>query len=139
MGVDVGHARIGVALSQGSLALAHDTVMAGDGAVRAIAQLASEKTVERIYVGLPLSLAGNHTSSTEMALQFARELSKNSAAEVMLIDERLSTVSSSRLLRQAGKSSKEAKSIIDSESARAILNFALEAPETAQSIGEFDA
>ena len=139
MGVDVGAVRIGVALSEGTLALAHDTLAFDEAAVRRLADLAAEKVVVEIYVGLPLSLSGGHTKSTQMAANFARELSAQTPASVFVIDERLSTVSSQRLLREAGKSAKQSRSMIDAESARAILNFALDSPQSAIKIGDLDA
>ena len=139
MGVDVGAVRIGVALSEGTLALAHDTLAFDESAVGLLAALAAKKDVGEIYVGLPLSLSGGHTKNTEMAAKFARELSAQAPAAVFVIDERLSTVSSQRLLREAGKSAKQSKSIIDAESARAILDFALESPQSAIKIGDLDA
>ena len=139
MGIDVGAVRIGVALSEGTLALAHDTMAFDESAVRLLADLAAEKDIGEIYVGLPLSLSGGHTKSTEMAADFARELSTQTAASVFVIDERLSTVSSQRLLREAGKSAKQSKSMIDAESARAILDFALDSPQSAIKIGDLDA
>jgi putative Holliday junction resolvase len=74
-----------------------------------------------------------------MAADFARELAAITDASVFVIDERLSTVSSQRLLREAGRSAKQSKSMIDAESARAILDFALESPQSAIKIGDFDA
>ena len=139
MGIDVGAVRIGVALSEGTLALAHDTLAFDESAVKLLADLAAKEDVGEIYVGLPLSLSGGHTKSTEMAAKFARELSAQTPAAVFVIDERLSTVSSQRLLREAGKSAKQSKSIIDAESARAILDFALESPQSAIKIGDLDA
>ena len=139
MGIDVGAVRIGVALSEGTLALAHDTLAFDESTVKLLADLAAKKDVGEIYVGLPLSLSGGHTKSTEMAANFARELASQTPAAVFVIDERLSTVSSQRLLREAGKSSKQSKSMIDAESARAILDFALESPQSAIKIGDLDA
>ena len=139
MGIDVGAVRIGVALSEGTLALAHDTLVFDESAVRLLANLAAEKDVGKIYVGLPLSLSGGHTKSTEMATDFARELATQTPAAVFVIDERLSTVSSQRLLREVGKSAKQSKSMIDAESARAILDFALDSPQSAIKIGDLDA
>ncbi len=139
MGIDVGAVRIGVAFSEGTLVLAHDTLAFDESAARLLANLAAEKDVGKIYVGLPLSLSGDHTKSTEMAANFARELEAQTPASVFVIDERLSTVSSQRLLREAGKSARQSKSMIDAESARAILDFALESPQSAIKIGDLDA
>lgn len=139
MGIDVGAVRIGVALSEGSLALAHSTVAVDESTARLLAELASEKGVDKIYVGLPLSLSGDRTKSTEMAADFARELATQTPADVFVIDERLSTVSSQRLLREAGRNAKQSKSMIDAESAREILDFALQSGQSAIRIGDLDA
>lgn len=139
MGIDVGAVRIGVAISEGSLALAHSTVAVDESTARLLAELASEKGVDKIYVGLPLSLSGDRTKSTEMAADFARELATQTPADVFVIDERLSTVSSQRLLREAGRNAKQSKSMIDAESARAILDFALQSGQSAIRIGDLDA
>jgi putative Holliday junction resolvase len=45
---------------------------------------------------------------------------------VTLIDERLSTVTATRNMRDSGVNSKEARATIDQAAAVAILNFALE-------------
>ena len=42
MGIDIGAVRIGVALSEGSLALAHDTLTANDSAASRLSELAAE-------------------------------------------------------------------------------------------------
>ena len=137
--MDVGSVRIGVAVSEGSLALAHDTVLMDESAPSRVAEIANAAGAEKIYVGLPLSLSGDRTKSSDMAIDFARSLTKQTDLEIMMIDERLSTVSSQRLLREAGKSTRDTKTLIDAESARSILAFALESPGAAKSLGELDA
>ncbi len=48
MGIDVGAVRIGVALSEGTLALAHDTLAFDESAVGLLADLAAKKDVREI-------------------------------------------------------------------------------------------
>jgi putative Holliday junction resolvase len=139
MGVDVGAARIGVAISEGSLALAHNTLAATPTAPVELAGLATDRQVETIFVGLPLSLSGARTKSSELAIEFATLLAAETEARVKLVDERLTTVSSQRLLRQAGKNTRQAKSMIDAESARLILDFALGAPHATTALEDIDA
>jgi putative Holliday junction resolvase len=86
--------------------------------------LIGEYTPIALYVGLPLSLSGAHTASTQFAIDFAKELQK-SGHQVRLVDERLTTVSAANLLRSAGKDSKKAKSSIDAAAATMILEQAL--------------
>lgn len=139
MGLDVGAARIGVAFSEGSLALAHGVVEFSDAAAQDLATLAAEKHVATIFVGLPLSLSGERTKSSLMAIDFARTLASFTDAKISMVDERLTTVSAQRNLHQVGKSSKQSKSLIDAESARGILEFALSSPHVAIEIGDIDA
>ena len=139
MGLDVGAARIGVAFSEGALALAHGVVEFSEAAAKNLATLAAEKGVSSIFVGLPLSLSGVRTKSSQFAIDFARNLSSFTEIKIALVDERLTTVSAQRNLHQVGKSSKQSKSLIDAESARGILEFALSSPHVAIEIGDIDA
>lgn len=124
LAVDVGKARIGVAFNVGELVLAHGVVPRDETAAEKIAQISRERGSERTFVGLPLSLTGEHTGSTSDALSFARELA-DAGLQVFLVDERLTTKSASGNLRQAGIDAKRGKSIVDAESARIILETAL--------------
>jgi putative Holliday junction resolvase len=56
---------------------------------------------------------------------FAKKLESDFDGEIIFVDERLSTVSAQRKLKDAGVSSKESKSLIDSMSAVAILEQGL--------------
>ena len=75
----------------------------------------------KIFVGLPKQLSGDEGSSAEKARNFANYLSEISEVEVVLIDERLSTVSAQSKLRDLGKSTKESRRSIDSVAAVEIL------------------
>lgn len=123
LALDVGQARIGVAISQGSLSLPHSTLKNDDRALAEILELAAD--VACIYVGLPLSLSGSHTQSTKMALEFARELGERTTVPIRMVDERLTSKSAAQALHKAGKNSREQKGIIDASAAAMILEFAL--------------
>jgi putative Holliday junction resolvase len=138
LGIDVGQARVGVAFNQGSLVMAHGVIQRTSDAAKEIASIAADRKAERLFVGLPVSLSGSNTRSTSDAMAFARELAREAGLPVYLIDERLSTVSANLLLRSAGKSAKQSKSIVDAEAARVILESALSGAKT-QSLEEFDA
>ncbi|TAM69959.1 MAG: Holliday junction resolvase RuvX [Microbacteriaceae bacterium] len=130
VGIDVGRVRIGVSRSDlhGMLAVPVETVKrAHDGSdfarVRAIA---AECDAIEIVVGLPLSLSGSHTASTEDAVAFARGLAESVRVPVRLVDERLSTVSAQSALRASGRNTKSSRSVIDQAAATVILEQALE-------------
>jgi putative Holliday junction resolvase len=120
---DVGQARTGVAVSS------HDGIFASPvgniESVQGASALCAEYDPIELYVGLPLSLSGNHTASTENALAFATELAEITGRSVRLIDERLTTTSAQMFMRAAGKNAKQAKSGIDAAAATLILEQAL--------------
>ena len=138
LGIDVGMARVGVAYNVGSLVLAHGVVVRAGTAADEIAQIAEQRNASKIFVGLPLALSGDQTASTKDALLLAREISLRTDAQVVMVDERLTSVSAARALRGAGKTAKDSKSIIDAESARVILETALSGAKTI-ALEEFDA
>ncbi len=126
IGVDPGQSRVGLALGQGTLALALESIPAVSAA-EAIQQLAADKHAERIYVGLPISLSGASTQSTQAAIDLAKDLAGRVELPVVLIDERLTTVESARLAQQIGKTAKQSKSFVDAEAARLIVETAISA------------
>lgn len=134
LGIDVGKARVGVARSDlhGMLATPVETVTRasdGDADLTRIASLAAELEVFEVIVGLPLNMRGERTLSTDDAVGFAEQLAARLAGQgvpVRLVDERLSTVSAQGHLRQAGKKTKQSRSIIDQAAAVVILQHALD-------------
>jgi putative Holliday junction resolvase len=77
-------------------------------------------------VGRPALLSGKDGAATDKALAFADVLRGITEIEVIMIDERLSTVSAARDLREAGKSAKDSKDSIDMAAAVGILGFAID-------------
>jgi putative holliday junction resolvase len=128
VGVDVGKVRIGVARSDphGMLATPVETVPRGDGDIQRILAIALELEAMEFVVGLPLSLAGRTTASTDDATGFAARLANASTIPVRLVDERLTTVSAQSALRASGRSSKQSRSVIDQVAAVIIVQHALD-------------
>jgi len=135
IGVDVGKARIGVARCDlhAMLATPVETVQRGDGDVARISTIAAEFEAIEVVVGLPLSLSGAHTASTDDAVEFARALAAACGLPVRLVDERLSTVSAQQSLRAAGRSTRSSRSVIDQVAAVIILQHALDFERSAGS------
>jgi putative Holliday junction resolvase len=123
--VDLGKARVGVAVSDELGALAHPRP-ALDGSNRkallaALTALADEEGVDRFVVGLPVEMAGGHGAAAERAHKFAVALANASGREVELFDERLTTVEASRRLSEAGVRKKAQRGSIDSAAAAILL------------------
>ena len=125
LALDIGNARIGVAISQDSLSLPHSVIANSGNSIADILTLVQSEQPQCIYIGLPLSLSGSHTQSTKMAIDFARQLETMAAIPIRMIDERLTSKSASAALRSAGKNSRQQKGIIDASAAALILEFAL--------------
>lgn len=129
LGVDVGTVRIGVATSDpdGILATPVETVVrdrrkSSDKHVRRLAQLVNELEAVEVVVGLPRTLADRSGSSARDAVELAEQLAGRIApTPVRLSDERLTTVSAQRSLRDAGIRAKEQRAMIDQAAAVGIL------------------
>ena len=132
IGLDWGDARIGVAACDpaGTLAFPVATVAAGPAAYGTIRDLIREYEPLELIVGLPRSLSGGEgpaaarvrTAAAELA---ARLVADGAALAVRLVDERLSTVSAARQLREAGRRARQQRRVIDSAAAVGILEHAL--------------
>jgi putative Holliday junction resolvase len=134
LGIDVGRARIGVARSDrdGILATPVETVARGNGDVARILALRDEHDAVEFVVGLPLSLSGASTASTEDARAFALQLAR-AGTPVRLVDERLSTVTAQSQLRDNGRSTRTSRTVVDQVAAVIILQNALDSERSAGS------
>ncbi len=127
---DYGDVRIGVAISDVDAILATPlTTLINDEATlfAKIGEILDEYNPVHLYVGKPLHLSGQESESTVKAIAFSLKLAETTQVPISLIDERLSTVSASRQLHEAGKNSKQAKKMIDEVAAVGILEAALNA------------
>ena len=127
LGVDLGQVRVGLAISDELGFLAHplDTIARGD-AVSRIAQIAKERSVRAIIVGVPRHMSGGSGASAEDALAFVDKLRPLVACDVHTIDERLSTVAANRALRDAGRKTHQTRGYVDQVAAQMILQTYLD-------------
>lgn len=126
---DYGDVRIGVAVSDPDSILAspHCTLLTSDKNLYAsIKSLVDEYEPVQIFVGKPTLLSGNSGAAVEKVEQFVAKLIQLTNIEPILIDERMSTISAARNLREAGKSTKDSKDSIDMAAAVSILEFGME-------------
>ncbi|MBD0280856.1 MAG: Holliday junction resolvase RuvX [Thermoleophilaceae bacterium] len=95
LALDHGAARCGCAVSDpsGTLATPLRAIERPDtrDGVAAIARLVDEHEVERVVVGLPLTLRGEEGEQAERARTFAERLGRRVSVPVELHDERLTT------------------------------------------------
>lgn len=136
IGVDVGSVRIGVAACDpaGVLATPVETVRRGRGDLDRIAEIAGERSAVEVVVGLPRSLSGAEGPAAEQARSFANALARRVAPRpVRLVDERLTTVSATKAMRESGVSVKAGRGSVDQAAAVVILQDALDRERTSGS------
>jgi len=133
LALDIGDVRIGVASSDphGILATPVETIRRGTGDLDRIAALAAELEAVEIVVGLPRSLSGGEGPAAakirETAELVRRKVQEgNSGTAVRLVDERFTTVTAERLLRERGKKGSKRRAVVDQAAAVVILQHALD-------------
>ena len=131
LGLDVGERRVGVAISdpEGRLAVPLQVVERGRGgrdAVQVVLELARREDVGRIVVGLPVSLDGTLGPQAAETQRFADGLRAATDIEVILYDERLSSVEADRHLEAAGVRGRQARERRDAVAASIILQAYLD-------------
>ena len=126
LGLDVGDTRIGVALSDALGVAAHPlcTLTRKNRKVDliAIADLVSIHKVERVVIGLPISLDGSIGTQAEKVQKFAQRLEHVIDIPIEFQDERFTTAEAEEILRELNKDTKEQKELIDEVSAVIILD-----------------
>jgi putative Holliday junction resolvase len=125
---DYGDVRIGVAICDpdGILATPLATLQRKNPALKSeIAALLSEYEPVKAYVGNPKLLSGGDGTAVAKVLAFTEFLTANFDLPITLVDERLSTVTAAKLLRESGVDAKSAKGLIDAAAAVAILELGL--------------
>ncbi|MEV0292448.1 Holliday junction resolvase RuvX [Nocardia sp. NPDC050710] len=130
--IDVGSVRIGVASSDpdGILATPVETVpraksSRGGGPsadIARIAEIVREYEAVEVIVGLPRTLRGEKGTAAGLAIAFAERLQRIIApVPIRLSDERLTTVSAARALRDSGVRARGQRQVIDQAAAVSIL------------------
>ncbi len=86
-----------------------------------IEELVSEYHVEKIVLGYPKNMNNTVGERAEKALEFGEMLKKRTGLEVIMWDERLTTVSADRTLMEAGVRRENRKEYLDGIAAVFIL------------------
>lgn len=134
LGLDIGDKRVGVALSDphGVLASPLTIIHRQDEAAdfEAIVNIINLHQVGRIIVGLPRSMDGTLGKQAEKAKAFVDRLISHIKVPLEFRDERLSTVSARRLMREAGAKKTRGKAHDDAAAAAVILQGYLDEKTT---------
>jgi putative Holliday junction resolvase len=125
LGLDIGDRWIGVAVSDPSGKLASPLTIIGrtqDAAdLEAIGSIIERNDIGKIIVGLPRSLSGSLGRQAEKVQDFTRQLCQHTEVPVEFRDERLTTVSANRLMRESLARKSKTKARDDAAAAAIIL------------------
>jgi putative Holliday junction resolvase len=131
LGVDPGMKRVGLSLSdeQGELASPLTTLARKDDAavVAAIVESAANHEVDTIVVGLPLRMSGLEGPEAKRARLLAGRIERASGLDVVLWDERMTTLAAERELRGSGLKGEKKRARIDEAAATLLLQSYLDA------------
>lgn len=122
---DFGEKRIGVAVGNQTLSLAHPLVTVSEATTKRqldiIAKLIDEWKPVQLVVGLPAHADGRAHKLTRLSRQFARRLESRFCISTKLVDERYTSVVARATLRETGIKLKKQKLVLDQIAAQQIL------------------
>lgn len=130
MGLDVGDATIGVALSDmmGITAQGLTTIkrIGKKKDIEALKKIIADNNVYMIVSGLPKNMNGSIGEQAEKVMKFCDLVKEETGLEIEFFDERLSTVSADRMLGFGEVKAKNRKKVIDKVAASIILQTYLD-------------
>lgn len=125
MAIDFGDVRTGVALSDplGMIVGRAWTIRAASLSelAEAISAAVKENGVQRLVLGLPRNMDGSIGPRAEKCQAFAGRLQEVTGLEVVLWDERRTTVDAHRILAANGRKQKNTRQVVDAVAATLIL------------------
>ena len=125
MGIDYGDARTGVALSDLLCSIVGSTTVVPsrnrDKAINDIVRIAKEQEVGQIVVGLPRNMDGSEGPRAQLCREFAELLREATGLEVIMWDERRTTVEAHNILSQHNYHGQKRKNTVDAVAASLIL------------------
>lgn len=133
LAVDWGERRIGLALSDpsGTIASPAGVIVRRAGKRPPIAELvrrAEALEARAIVMGLPLDGEGEDTPRAAECRRVASELARRTHLPVALLDERFTTATALRAIREMGGSTRGRKGDVDALAAAVLLQQALRMP-----------
>jgi len=128
LGVDYGQARVGIAICDvdGLVATPLITLKNDKTLLSQLASIVEEHQIVGIYLGKPKHLSGVEGATAELVTLFAQRFAESFEIPITYVDERLTSGAAEKLLKAAGKNSKESKGLIDQLAAVAILELGIQ-------------
>lgn len=129
LGLDFGHKRVGVAISDELWIAANAlTVLPRGEAPARVADLVQEYGVTQIVIGLPTTLSGQEGRSAIAARQFGDEIEEATGLAITWVDERFTSKDAERVMLEAGTRRRVRRTNLDKVAAAVILQSFLDRP-----------
>lgn len=125
LGIDYGKSRIGLAVSDALLLMAHplETVSSKpfEQAIEQICQIVQKHEITDLVIGLPRRSDLQTSESENLTLSFAQVLKEKLSLPQHFVDERFSTVIAHQRLSSGGLKTKKHRAVVDQVAAQVIL------------------
>ena len=126
LGMDLGTKTLGLAISdkEGLISYPYKLIKYDnmDYLLNEVVDIINKEEIEVLVLGLPKNMDNSLGFASERSLNFKNELEKRIDKEIVLIDERLSTVEAENILINADVKRKKRKEVIDNMAATIILD-----------------
>ena len=130
LGIDHGDKRIGIAVSDDLGMLAHplEYILAEpyEGFLKRLKTILAKRQIEQIVVGMPRNMDGSYGPQALKVQDFMVTLKESVVVSIQSWDERLTSVSAMKNLREAGVNAKKAKAKVDASAAAVMLQAYLD-------------
>jgi putative Holliday junction resolvase len=128
LGIDYGSARVGIAICDvdGLVATPLITLRNDSKLIAELATLIDEHGITGIFIGKPKHLSGVEGSTQEMVAAFAQRVEEAFSLPITYVDERLTTSSAQRTLREMDPELVKSKGLLDQLAAQSILQLGID-------------
>ena len=125
LSIDYGDVRIGLAMSDimQIIAKPYKTIdnKSNEHVIESLDRIINEKNIEKIIVGLPLTLKNTFSNQTKKVEEFVSILKKKISIPILTYDERLTSIEAKRSLVNQGIKIKDKKGFVDMTAAAIFL------------------
>ena len=132
LGLDLGTRTLGLAISDptGTIAQTYQTILFAENdfdiLIPILKDIQTKENISTFVLGLPKNMNNTMGERCNVTISFKEKLEKQLSIQVMLQDERLTTIEANRYMLEADISRKKRKNKIDSLAANIILQSYLD-------------
>ena len=129
LGLDLGTKTLGIAISSGIIASYYDTLRHNeeyDLLVKKVSEIVLKEHIDKIILGYPKNMNNTIGDAAKRVLEFKKKLEEKVQIEVILEDERLTSVVANNTMIEADVSRKKRKKKVDGLASMVILTAYLD-------------